>query len=99
MSTSRSMMITVAFAIAVVLYWVSLAIYRLYLSPLAKVPGPTLAALTQWTETYYEILHGHGGQFLFQYRKWHEQYGSEISFRSRSKALLTVTRSHRSDQS
>lgn len=32
-----------AFGGVIVLYWVCLAIYRLYLSPLAKVPGPKIA--------------------------------------------------------
>ena len=55
-----------------------LAIYRLYLSPLAKFPGPKLAALTQWVETYYELKHP-GGQFIWVYQKWHEQYGQSCS--------------------
>lgn len=56
------------------LYLLSLAIYRLYLSPLAKFPGPKLAALTQWVETYHELRNS-GGQFIWVYQKWHEQYG------------------------
>ena len=57
------------------LYLLSLTVYRLYLSPLAKFPGPKLAALTQWVETYYE-LRAPGGQFMWVYQKWHEQYGT-----------------------
>ena len=56
------------------LYLLSLVFYRLYLSPLAKFPGPKLAALTQWVETYHE-LRKPGGQFIWVYQKWHEQYG------------------------
>lgn len=56
------------------LYLAGLAIYRLYLSPLAKFPGPKLAALTQWVETYHELKNP-GGQFIWVYQKWHEQYG------------------------
>ena len=57
------------------LYVVTLAIYRLYFSPLAKIPGPKLAAVTGWVETYYELYKDGGGQFIFAYTRWHEQYG------------------------
>ncbi|KAK1637102.1 cytochrome protein [Colletotrichum phormii] len=61
--------------VGIVAYLVSLAIYRLYFSPLAKFPGPRLAALTQWYETYYELFSGDGGQFIWHYAKLHEEYG------------------------
>ena len=77
-STSQLTSIVAVSAIAMVLYCAILAFVRLYWSPLAKVPGPKLAALTQWTETYYEIFHRSGGQFIWQYRKWHEQYGVQM---------------------
>jgi hypothetical protein len=35
-------------AALVLLYLIGGAVYRLYLSPLAKFPGPKLAALTLW---------------------------------------------------
>ena len=61
-----------------VVYLVSLAIYRLYFSPLSKFPGPKLAALTQWYEAYYELFHGDGGQFIWHYAKLHEKYGKRL---------------------
>lgn len=57
---------------------IATAIYRVWFSPLAGVPGPKLAALTGWVEAYYELLSGSGGQFLFEYRRWHSKYGTEI---------------------
>ncbi len=68
--TGLAILVTVGF----LLYLLALGIYRLYLHPLAKFPGPRLAALTQWVETYYE-LKSPGGQFIWEYQKWHEQYG------------------------
>lgn len=59
-----------------VTYAGGLVIYRLFMSPLAQFPGPKLAALTYWTEAYYELLYGEGGQFVFKYREWHEKYGT-----------------------
>ena len=50
---------------AVILAWVAasyvavLILYRFFLSPLAKIPGPKLAALTYWYECYYgEVVLG-----------------------------------------
>lgn len=66
-----------AFALAsIALYGIALAVWRLYFNPLAQIPGLKLAALTQWYETYLEIVKGGGGQFLFEYRQWHEKYGA-----------------------
>lgn len=55
------------------IYAVLLIIYRLYLSPLAHVPGPKLAALTQLYELYYDIVLGE--QYTFKIIDMHEKYG------------------------
>ncbi|RAL03205.1 cytochrome P450 [Aspergillus ibericus CBS 121593] len=59
-------------------YFVVLGIYRLTLHPLARFPGPKLAAFTYWYETYYEVFKSPGGQFLFHYHRLHDQYGPII---------------------
>lgn len=59
-------------------YFVGLGVYRLTLHPLARFPGPKLAAFTYWYETYYEVLKSPGGQFLFQYHRLHDEYGECI---------------------
>jgi len=55
------------------LYGVGLSIYRLVFSPLAKFPGPKLAAATSWYEFYYNVIKG--GQFTFHLQSLHDKYG------------------------
>lgn len=54
-------------------YLLSLALYRLYLSPIAHFPGPRLAALTVLYEFYWEAVRN--GQFTFHIGELHKQYG------------------------
>ncbi|KAL2870373.1 cytochrome P450 [Aspergillus lucknowensis] len=56
-----------------VIYLLALVVYRLWLSPLAKFPGPKLAAATLWYETYYDAFCW--GQYTFEIAKMHEKYG------------------------
>ena len=56
-----------------VVYLLTLAIYRLYLSPIAHFPGSKIAAVSGWYETYLDVVKG--GQFTFQIQKWHDEYG------------------------
>ena len=63
---------TVAAGLFTAYFFVGL-IYRLYLHPLAKFPGPRLAAATLWYEFYYDcILYG---QYTFKIGRMHEKYG------------------------
>ncbi|KAL9058180.1 MAG: hypothetical protein Q9162_001904 [Coniocarpon cinnabarinum] len=49
-----------------------LAIRRVFLSPLAHIPGPRLAALTHWYEFYYDVVKP--GQFVFKIKDLHSIY-------------------------
>ena len=48
-------------------------IYSVYLGPLAKFPGPKLAAATLWYECYYDVVLG--GQYTFKIKEFHQKYG------------------------
>ena len=61
-------------ASTLVLYFASLAIYRLLFHPLAKFPGPRLAALTLWYEGYYDVVQR--GQYTYKIKELHKEYGA-----------------------
>jgi hypothetical protein len=58
---------------AIMLYSLGLVLQRLYLSPIAKFPGPKLAAATWWYEFYHDVVRG--GQYVFKINELHDQYG------------------------
>lgn len=60
-------------AASFVLYVILLYAYRLTLHPLAKFPGPRLAAMTFWCEFYHDFFRN--GQYLFRIRDMHAKYG------------------------
>ena len=61
--------------LAVVLFlWLgATTVYRLYLSPIANIPGPKLAALTGWYETYFDCIKQ--GRFWVEVEQMHKTYG------------------------
>ncbi len=59
------------------IYGVLLVVYRLYLSPIAAIPGPKLAALTEWYEFYYHLIKN--GQFGRAVERMHDKYGEPLN--------------------
>lgn len=54
-------------------FYLTRTIYRLYLHPLSKFPGPKLTAATGLVEIYHDVIRG--GKFLWEIEKMHEKYG------------------------
>jgi hypothetical protein len=92
--------ILVASAGAYITWLLYLVIYRLYFSPIAKFPGPKIAALTHWYECYYDVFTPGGGMYMWEIQKLHQKYGRVISARRLLVAarLTTTKRSRRAYQ-
>jgi hypothetical protein len=72
-SVLRGAPLPVIAATTLLLYALGLVVYRLYLHPLAKFPGPKIAAVTSFYEGYFEIVLK--GQYSKQIAKLHDEYG------------------------
>jgi hypothetical protein len=68
----------VASAVVLLIYLLCLAIYRLYFSTIAGFPGPKIAALTRWYETYYDVFASGGGMYMWEVEKMHQKYGPVV---------------------
>jgi hypothetical protein len=71
--------LSIAFVVlipALISYTLWTAVYRLYLSPLSKYPGPRLAALTKWWRTYKDCAEG--WSFVHGVGKLHDIYGDVV---------------------
>ncbi|THC93438.1 hypothetical protein EYZ11_007097 [Aspergillus tanneri] len=63
-------------ALCAIVYVGAVVFYRLFLSPLAKFPGPRLAAATGLYEAYFQLVKG--GVFTWEIDRLHGEYNSPI---------------------
>jgi len=61
------------------IYSLFLVIYRLYFHPLAKFPGPRVAAATLWYEFYHDVIRR--GKYIWEIKDMHAKYGVILSRR------------------
>lgn len=73
MEKDQLLWMTTSAVVALFICAIGRAIHRLYLGPLAKFPGPKLAALTRSYEIYFDGVQK--GKFIFEIERMHQQYG------------------------
>jgi hypothetical protein len=73
MELPTSTSIAIQVTLLVLVYLGTLSTHRLLLHPLARFPGPRLAAITRLYEAYYDVLQI--GRYTFKIAELHRQYG------------------------
>lgn len=67
--------VSMSAALAVVVaYFIAQYTYRLFFHPLAKFPGPKLAAISYLPEFYYDLIKK--GMYMWEIERMHEKYGT-----------------------
>lgn len=58
-------------------YLTILAVYRIFFSRISHIPGPRLAALTYYYQSWYDV-YPYQGRFLWKCKELHERYGPVV---------------------
>ncbi|EAW12902.1 cytochrome P450 [Aspergillus clavatus NRRL 1] len=67
--------------VGVLLYISGVIVYRLFLHPLSRFPGPKLAAISSLPEFYHDVLRG--GRYIWEIERMHEKYGPIVRINPR----------------
>lgn len=51
------------------------SLYQLFFHPLARIPGPKLAAISHAYEFYHDVIRN--GMYIWEIEKMHEKYGKQ----------------------
>ena len=65
----QSLLLTLVFVNS--LWLLTVVVKRLFLHPLSSIPGPRLAAVTYWYESYYDVVQP--AQYVLKNQKLHGQ--------------------------
>lgn len=71
--SNETIKVTLVLTTLAFLYCAGLGAYRLIFSPLARFPGPKIAALTSWYEFYHDYWCQ--GTYIFRIKEMHQAYG------------------------
>ena len=74
------LVLPVAFVLLLTAKLIYTVVYNLFFHPLAKIPGPRIAAATYLYQTYYSIVGG--SRYYVRIKELHEIYGKSSSFPS-----------------
>ncbi|KAI0206672.1 cytochrome P450 [Astrocystis sublimbata] len=58
------------------LYWLAIAVQRLWFHPLSNIPGPWYIGVSYWYEFYQDVVLG--GNYVKDYPRLHAQYGPVV---------------------
>ncbi|KAK4553806.1 hypothetical protein LTR86_008981 [Recurvomyces mirabilis] len=72
------LILLVSSLVAGIIWTACILIYRIFLHPLSKFPGPRLAAATVGYEIYYDVFKSPGGQYNYKIQELHRRYGPII---------------------